>query len=261
MQSAASGTRHVAAIDQDPHAPEARATEGSRALAVEAPVFGAVMRAPDDEPPALPIEALPLPVLRELRSDHAGELGAVWIYRGILAVGRDAELRAFAQHHMEAEEAHLAFFETQLPKRWHTRLAPLWRLAGWLLGAAPAVLGPTAVYRTITAVESFVDHHYALQIDMLEAHPGHAWLRERLQAFRDDELAHRDDAARRALGAAAGASGASAAAGASAATAAARVVRVAGEAHPGQAPGPMARIWMMIVGQGSALGANVARRI
>lgn len=209
---------------------------------------GACAVVPARERPAeeLSIEDLPQPILRELRSDHAGELGAVWIYRGILAVARDPALRNFAQHHMAAEEAHLAFFLTQLPARWHTRLAPLWRLAGWLLGAGPALFGRVAVYRTITAVESFVDHHYALQIDMLAAHPGHAWLRERLQAFRDDELMHRDDASRRARDA--GRAGVTAAA------------RVEGPDR-GPIPGPIARLWMTIVGRGSALGANIARRI
>ena len=30
--------------------------------------------------------------LAELRTDHAGELGAVWIYKGILFVTKDEEL-------------------------------------------------------------------------------------------------------------------------------------------------------------------------
>ena len=47
--------------------------------------------------------ARPLPWLeRELRSDHAGETGAVFIYRGIAAVARwrnSAELLGFAERH------------------------------------------------------------------------------------------------------------------------------------------------------------------
>jgi hypothetical protein len=38
-----------------------------------------------------------------LQTDHAGETGAVMIYRGILAVTRDQTLRAFAHHHFETE--------------------------------------------------------------------------------------------------------------------------------------------------------------
>ena len=36
----------------------------------------------------------------ELRSNHAGELGAVMIYRGILAGSTDPVLRAFAEEHL-----------------------------------------------------------------------------------------------------------------------------------------------------------------
>lgn len=172
-----------------------------------------------------PVEELPEPILRELRSDHAGELGAVWIYRGVLAVSRDPELRAFAEAHGRAEQAHLDFFLAELPDRWQSRLAPLWRLAGFVLGALPALFGRRAVYRTVAAVESFVDDHYQVQIDMLEAHPAHAWLRERLVAFRADELHHRDDAA----------------------------ARFAGAALEG--------LWPRIVMAGSAAGAELARRL
>lgn len=171
------------------------------------------------------IERLPEPILRELRSDHAGELGAVWIYHGVLAVARDADLRAFAEAHRRAEQRHLDFFLEQLPRRWRSGLAPLWRLAGFLLGALPALLGDRAVYRTVAAVEAFVDEHYRVQIDMLAAHPEHAWLRDRLVAFRDEELHHRDDAAE----------------------------RFGGDALGG--------LWARIVMAGSAAGAELARRI
>lgn len=137
---------------------------------------------------------LPRSAARELRSDHAGETGAVWIYKGILAVSRDDAVRDFAEHHLATEELHLAFFEDWLPRRWHTRLTGLWKLAGWLLGALPALFGPRAVFTTIRAVESFVDLHYARQVDMLDCNPHWAPLREQLQAFRDEEIAHRDDA-------------------------------------------------------------------
>lgn len=152
---------------------------------------------PEQPEPDAPLERLPEAILRELRSDHAGELGAVWIYHGVLAVTRDPELRAFAEAHGRAEQTHLDFFLEALPRRWHSRLAPLWRLAGFMLGALPALFGRRAVYRTVAAVEAFVDDHYRVQIAMLEAYPQYARLRERLIAFREDELHHRDDAAER----------------------------------------------------------------
>ena len=130
---------------------------------------------------------------RELRSDHAGETGAVCIYQGILAVSRDQAVRDFAQRHLVTELTHLEAMEALVPAASRTRLLPLWRVAGWLTGALPAVAGPGAVYATIAAVESFVDRHYLQQILRLPA--DHA-LREQLSAFRDDELHHRDEALR-----------------------------------------------------------------
>jgi demethoxyubiquinone hydroxylase (CLK1/Coq7/Cat5 family) len=107
------------------------------------------------------IDGFPRRLRRELRTDHAGETGAVMIYHGILAVSRDPALRAFASHHLATEQRHLADIEKVVPKRWRSRLLPLWRLSGWLTGALPAFVGARATYATIQAVETFVDRHYA----------------------------------------------------------------------------------------------------
>ena len=172
-------------------------------------------------PPTVPDD-----LLRDLRSDHAGETGAVEIYRGILAVTRDAEVREFAQHHLATERLHLELMEQMLPSALRSRLLPLWRVSGWLLGALPALVGSNAVYRTIDAVESFVDAHYAAQIDRLDGRPVDYALRRVLESCRDDEIAHRDDARRR-LG----------------------------------PPGPVGRLWRGIVWCGSALGVAIASRV
>lgn len=58
---------------------------------------------------------------RELRFDHAGETGAVYICRGIAFAARwrnDSELLLFAQQHGETETEHLVLSETSLPP-WH----------------------------------------------------------------------------------------------------------------------------------------------
>ncbi|MBT5725979.1 MAG: hypothetical protein HOI74_18290, partial [Gammaproteobacteria bacterium] len=44
---------------------------------------------------------------QELRSDQAGETGAVWIYKGILATQPKPALRAFCRRHLETELRHL----------------------------------------------------------------------------------------------------------------------------------------------------------
>lgn len=164
---------------------------------------------------------------RDLRSDHAGEAGAVAIYRGILAVTRDATLRDFARHHLETEARHLALMEHLLPRKRRSHLLVVWRSAGFLTGALPALFGPTAVYVTIDAVESFVDRHYAAQLDALARDPEWDQLREQLAACRRDELAHRDEA------------------------------RCASNGERGF----LMRLWRRLVGAGSAAGVAVARRV
>lgn len=133
-----------------------------------------------------------------LRVDHAGELGAVHIYRGQRAVlgaarGRDglaAELEA-----MEAHEArHLARFEVLLSERRArpSLLAPLWRAAGFALGAGTALMGERAAHACTDAVESVIEGHYAGQVAELEA--SEPALAGEIAQFRDEELAHQAQA-------------------------------------------------------------------
>lgn len=149
-------------------------------------------------PPA-PMHTLPLTaeLLRELRSDHAGEAGAVQIYRGILALSRDATVREFAREHLRTEQAHLAFFESWLGPQARSNALPLWRSCGWVLGATAALGGQALVFRTIAAVEQFVDEHYLAQIHVLRTSPHLDELRVILESFRDEEITHRDDAVAR----------------------------------------------------------------
>ena len=140
-------------------------------------------------------DSLPARVLADLRTDHAGEMGAVCIYQGVLRFARDPALRAFAQHHLATEQKHLHLIEGWLPSAHHSRLLPVWRLAGFLTGALPALFGPRAVYATIEAVETFVDHHYAEQVKALASQPTLSALRQTLLDCQADEVAHRDEAA------------------------------------------------------------------
>ena len=168
----------------------------------------------------------------ELRSDHAGETGAVAIYDGILAVAKDPALRKFAEAHRAGELRHLAFFEAWLPHHAKTRLTRLWQAAGFALGALPALIGPRAVYLTIDAVETFVERHYQHQLDHLDRSPDPTLrpLRERIVEFQAEEVEHRHDARRR---------------------------RVTTDARWGR----VTRTWIGLVGFGSAAGVFVARRI
>ena len=167
-------------------------------------------------------------LLGDLRSDHAGETGAVMIYRGILAASRDPAIRRFATRHLATEAEHLRLLEAMLAPGQHSVLLPVWRVAGFLTGWLPALFGPRAIYVTIEAVETFVDHHYAEQIARL----GHAGqegaLRRLLETCQGEEVHHRDEAAA-ALG--------------------------------GAERGPLLRAWAFLVGSGSAAAVTAARRI
>ena len=92
-----------------------------------------------DEWPAF--SGMPRWLRAELRSDHAGEYGAVMIYRGILAISRDAQARQFAERHLVTEARHLKLMEEIVPPANRTRLLPLWHVMGWLTGALPALFG------------------------------------------------------------------------------------------------------------------------
>lgn len=179
---------------------------------------------------------LPATLIADLRTDHAGESGAVMIYQGILATTRSGAVRHFAREHLATEAGHLAAIEPLLPRRQRSRLLPLWRIAGWVTGALPALVGPRAVYATIEAVETFVDRHYAEQIESIDqqdparTHPPLQALRALLQTCRADEVAHRDEAA-------------------------------ALFAADGQAPTLALRVWVGLVGTGSRVAVKICRLI
>lgn len=176
---------------------------------------------------ARPDAAYPDWLLRELRSDHAGETGAVAIYRGILTVSRNAEIRSFAEEHLSTERRHLERLEAVLPRWDRSVFLPLWRIAGFLTGALPAQFGRRAIYATIDAVESFVDHHYAAQVERLTREQIHPDIRDLLEQCRQDEVHHRDEA------------------------------REAGDGRGGIA----IRAWAWLVTRGSAAAVSLARRI
>ncbi|MCZ8014433.1 MAG: demethoxyubiquinone hydroxylase family protein [Limnobacter sp.] len=138
---------------------------------------------------------LPATLVADIRTDHAGETGAVWIYKGILAVSRDAEIRAFAMEHLQTEQRHLQAMNQLLPLFRRSWLLVPWRIAGFMTGVLPALFGKQAVYRTIAAVETFVNLHYQEQIEKLNVLGTHPELRAQLIEYQLDECAHRDEAA------------------------------------------------------------------
>lgn len=150
-------------------------------------------RLPGDREPAVEVE-------RILRVDHAGEFGATRIYRGQLDLLRHGRGRGEIRLMAEAEQRHLAAFETLLRDRRvrPTLLRPLWSVAGYALGAATALLGERAAMACTVAVEDVIDGHYRDQAERLGDDDRD--LQAAFLEFRADEAAHRDAAL--ALGAA-----------------------------------------------------------
>jgi ubiquinone biosynthesis monooxygenase Coq7 len=132
-----------------------------------------------------------------LRVDHAGEYGAVAIYRGQLAVfeRRPGHARIVGQLGKMAgqEQAHLDAFDKLLAEGRvrPTALSPIWNVAGFALGAATALMGEKAAHACTEAVETVIEEHYGDQVAELEA-TGDADLAGRLARFRDEEVAHKD---------------------------------------------------------------------
>jgi ubiquinone biosynthesis monooxygenase Coq7 len=133
-----------------------------------------------------------------LRVDQAGELAAVHIYRGQQAVMRQAPGReriADQLQEMEGhEQVHLSRFNELLAEREvrPTLMSPIWRAAAFALGAGTALLGEKAAHACTEAVETVIEEHYAGQIAELESREPE--LAAELSKFRDEELAHRDQA-------------------------------------------------------------------
>jgi ubiquinone biosynthesis monooxygenase Coq7 len=169
-------------------------------------------------------EAVPWDMVAAIRSDQAGETGAVWIYRAMRLFNRAPELQSLLTEHQAQEAQHLQAMNQLLPWRFRSRLLPLWRVAGFMTGMVGALGGRRWTLATIASVERFVDRHYQEQIEYLSTRTDpmqsltenntaadcatgtctlprrmaelgdHPDLISLLRAFREDELRHRDDA-------------------------------------------------------------------
>ncbi|MBC6403848.1 MAG: demethoxyubiquinone hydroxylase family protein [Hyphomonadaceae bacterium] len=133
-----------------------------------------------------------------LRVDHAGEYGAVAIYKGQQAVfSRSVSTRKIAGQlrEMAAEEQkHLDGLDRLLNERQvrPTAMISLWNITGYGLGAVTALMGEKAAYACTEVVETVIEQHYANQIAELD--DGEAELKATFAAYREDELNHRDTA-------------------------------------------------------------------
>ena len=129
-----------------------------------------------------------------IRVDHAGEYGAVRIYEGQLAILGKRPSGDTIRHMAAQEQQHLKTFDKLVNDRRvrPTALEPVWRVAGFALGAATALMGEKAAFACTAAVEEAIDEHYAAQIEALGTRDPD--LKKTVEAFRADEAAHRQTA-------------------------------------------------------------------
>ncbi len=71
-----------------------------------------------------------------------------------------------------------------------TALLPLWHVAGFALGAGSALMGKGAAMACTVAVEEVINDHYAGQVAEIEDDG----LKQTFEAFRLEELEHRETA-------------------------------------------------------------------
>jgi ubiquinone biosynthesis monooxygenase Coq7 len=131
---------------------------------------------------------------RIIKVNHAGEHGAVNIYRGQLllarftAAGQVDALRGFLAH----ERRHRQIFENELLRRQQARCKAfvLCGAGGYVLGMFTGLLGRRAIAATTYAIENVVLKHLQAQLAALAGRDDHAV--EAISGILAEEAAHRD---------------------------------------------------------------------
>ena len=120
-----------------------------------------------------------------IRVNHAGELGAKYIYMGQLkALPQDKEILNM----LEGELKHLEFFENEIKDNGYTPsiINPIWKKCAFLMGYLSAKHSREMAMLCTHQVEDVIERHYQSQIDILEEGD----LKNTLIKFRQEEIEH-----------------------------------------------------------------------
>ena len=128
------------------------------------------------------------------RTNHAGETGAVYIYKAIIMISKDKEILDFSKKHLKTESEHLKLIEKILDKKHRSKLILFWKFAGFLTGFIPSLISKRFVFATIYYVESFVEKHYQQQLEILKNKKKYTKLEKFIKKLQDDEVDHKDEA-------------------------------------------------------------------
>jgi len=133
-----------------------------------------------------------LTVARIVRVNHAGEFGAIRIYRAQIWVARRLfpDIAADLDEMLQHEIRHCAVFSAAMPARNSRpcRLIGLWSTGGAILGFVTALLGRQGIWTCTAAVEAAVHRHLDDQISFLVNRDRE--LHDAIRDIRVEELSH-----------------------------------------------------------------------
>ena len=131
-------------------------------------------------------------IARILKVNHAGEYGAIRIYRSQLLVARwlFPDIVEFLSVTLTHEINHCARFREAMPQRAAKpcRIMPLWGSGGLILGFATALLGRQGIWICTKSVEATVHLHLEEQLLFLEQKDPE--LHSLIASIQQDEQAH-----------------------------------------------------------------------
>ena len=127
--------------------------------------------------------------------NHAGEFGAINIYRAQIAVCKlfNPNMVPKLQGFLEDEKKHLAIFWNEMQRRNSIRCKSYWLcgVGGWLMGFVSALLGTKGIMACTWAVESVVAEHLKSQLAYLKQRDDQPAFNA-VSAILEDEEHHRD---------------------------------------------------------------------
>jgi ubiquinone biosynthesis monooxygenase Coq7 len=133
-----------------------------------------------------------LAVARILKVNHAGEYGAIRIYRAQIRVARRLypDIVPFLEETLGHEIEHCALFRNAMPARGAKpcRVLSLWGNGGLVLGFLTALLGRQGIWICTEAVEATVHRHLDDQLHFLQTRD--AELHVLIAAIQHEELHH-----------------------------------------------------------------------
>ncbi|WP_421726570.1 demethoxyubiquinone hydroxylase family protein [Bauldia sp.] len=140
-----------------------------------------------------------LTVKRILKVNHAGEHGAIRIYRAQIAVARRLwkDVVPFLEETLSHEVKHCAAFREAMSSRGARpcRIMALWGNGGYVLGFFTAIMGRQGIWICTAEVESAVHRHMSDQLHFLSGRDTE--LRDMILGIQDEELSHLNHAAER----------------------------------------------------------------